>query len=1003
MKLLAVHIDQFGQFHQQYFLFPLESFVLLQGNNESGKTTLTRFIKYMLFGFPSRSILKANGLLSENEALIGGRIEFEHPDRGKGTLIRHLRKDNGKATILLENGEKDEESLLKKWFQGMDLALYEAVFNLDLDGLKDLHKLKPEELQHFLFSTGMLGNARILELEKKLEKETAERFRPLGKNPTMNQTLSELEATKEKLQSWDKKWDQYVLLKEEKEGLEKEAGKLEQAGKDQLEERQLFTEFKAIEPTLIRFDGVREALSQFSEELEDFPSNGRERYESWRTQMVTLEGEKTDLFQKIKETEEKLDKLKEQIDSQWLIEQSTIKKLVGETSNLDELQLEMGRVKERIDNERRSLQVLYDRLDMGKEFELTEQVVRFVDTGLQFKHELKSSLQELERMDQEIIFIQREMATLKQEMTALNQRSQESVDELSHSEREEALRLHDLFQREDLRRQELDWVETELKEIKKDQQQRHQLKKYALTLLVTACVLLVGALLGGIALFHHAWQWELSGSILFIVLLLFAGLRFLLSLSALSDKKMGDLKAKLQKLRSEQETLNTGKDLLERYLKSAKMGDEYESRKTMIERIDTNLQQRQDELEAVHSLRLKSESRLRKKLKEKGYPYDVELSLVLDLVELMEQAKQSVYNKATLSETLHQLSEEKKKMMDQLSLLNERMGSSFTFFDLKQLLEKLDQFEKEQDQLLQTLIVLKRQGQSFDERIARFQKECYNLWRQAHAQSEEDFYKKAALWTQRQDCFREKDDLYQTLLTVLHDEDRIEQFLTWSHDGTWSSFSPSMLNDRLQKNETSLDRVSVQLEELNLQLRQLEEDEQQAELIHHYEKLRQKFKQEASVWAVYKTAKSLLNETKETYKAKRLPKLIEHTQKYFHDITCGAYIGVYYQEADGFSIEGVEGSIFKLEELSRGTAEQLYVSIRLALVKMFELPVSLPLLVDDGFVNFDDLRLGQMLQVLQKISDERQVLLLTCHSYENVTMRMEEWKESGRKVGNFNG
>lgn len=65
--------------------------------------------------------------------------------------------------------------------------------------------------------------------------------------------------------------------------------------------------------------------------------------------------------------------------------------------------------------------------------------------------------------------------------------------------------------------------------------------------------------------------------------------------------------------------------------------------------------------------------------------------------------------------------------------------------------------------------------------------------------------------------------------------------------------------------------------------------------------------------------------------------------------------------------------------LSTGARDQLYLALRLAVCKVLlpqEEPV--PLVLDDPFLTFDDERTKRGFELLQKIAQERQVILLTC-------------------------
>ena len=70
--------------------------------------------------------------------------------------------------------------------------------------------------------------------------------------------------------------------------------------------------------------------------------------------------------------------------------------------------------------------------------------------------------------------------------------------------------------------------------------------------------------------------------------------------------------------------------------------------------------------------------------------------------------------------------------------------------------------------------------------------------------------------------------------------------------------------------------------------------------------------------------------------------------------------------------------------LSRGTREQLYLALRLALCGEND---ECPIILDDALVSFDDERLGYALDYLEDLAKERQILLFTCQSRERRYLR----------------
>jgi uncharacterized protein YhaN len=134
-------------------------------------------------------------------------------------------------------------------------------------------------------------------------------------------------------------------------------------------------------------------------------------------------------------------------------------------------------------------------------------------------------------------------------------------------------------------------------------------------------------------------------------------------------------------------------------------------------------------------------------------------------------------------------------------------------------------------------------------------------------------------------------------------------------------------------------------------------------------------------WAVVTLARSLVEETLERYMAERQPGVLQVAGRRLAQVTGGKYVGVM-QDGDGesFVVLDAAGRAKSPEQLSRGTAEQLYLSLRLALAAEFARHgAALPLVMDDVLVNFDLRRAGAAAAALAEIGTERQVIVFTCH------------------------
>ena len=109
--------------------------------------------------------------------------------------------------------------------------------------------------------------------------------------------------------------------------------------------------------------------------------------------------------------------------------------------------------------------------------------------------------------------------------------------------------------------------------------------------------------------------------------------------------------------------------------------------------------------------------------------------------------------------------------------------------------------------------------------------------------------------------------------------------------------------------------------------------------------------------------------------------MLEEASAAFERITSGTYKRILQDESGlGLVVMDSRGFTKRPEELSRGSAEQLYLCLRLALASEFSRRAeSLPLIMDDVLVNFDPERARAVAAELARFSERRQILIFTCH------------------------
>jgi uncharacterized protein YhaN len=131
----------------------------------------------------------------------------------------------------------------------------------------------------------------------------------------------------------------------------------------------------------------------------------------------------------------------------------------------------------------------------------------------------------------------------------------------------------------------------------------------------------------------------------------------------------------------------------------------------------------------------------------------------------------------------------------------------------------------------------------------------------------------------------------------------------------------------------------------------------------------------------------LLEETRAVVARDHQPPTLRDASHWLARLTDGRYTRITTTiDAARLEVHESDGQVWQPERLSRGTREQVFLALRLALVRDLQRHgVMLPVVMDDALVNFDDSRAQAAARVLMEfVSDhprERQLLALTCHAH----------------------
>jgi uncharacterized protein YhaN len=247
------------------------------------------------------------------------------------------------------------------------------------------------------------------------------------------------------------------------------------------------------------------------------------------------------------------------------------------------------------------------------------------------------------------------------------------------------------------------------------------------------------------------------------------------------------------------------------------------------------------------------------------------------------------------------------------------------------------------------------------------------LLAEANASSPQDFVARADIYKQRRQLIQE---LEKIPIDVVE---------------------PAMLFDMRADEEAAFQAAQIELSDLEQRLVQvrhesgrveeritmMEKSEERSRALSRQETILARIDEAAEQWAVITLCRALLDETRKVYETERQPEVLRQASSFFGVMTEHRYVRVIAPLDGGeIQVERIDGTRLAPQQLSRGTAEQLYLSMRLALVREYANHVDpLPVVFDDIFVNFDPDRSRTSLKALEKLCATHQVLLFTCHPH----------------------
>jgi uncharacterized protein YhaN len=288
-------------------------------------------------------------------------------------------------------------------------------------------------------------------------------------------------------------------------------------------------------------------------------------------------------------------------------------------------------------------------------------------------------------------------------------------------------------------------------------------------------------------------------------------------------------------------------------------------------------------------------------------------------------------------------------------------------------LEQLSKVAEEIRSLDEAAIRAEAEFERVNRQIEETRRQIQLLFGEASASGESEFVERAEIFKQRRQLIHELEKIpFETpepgfLFDLWADEEA-------AHEAARADLAAA---------EARLAEVRHESGRIEERIVIMEKSEERSRTLTKQATVLARIDEAAEEWAIITLCRALLEEARKVYEVERQPEVLRQASSFFKVMTEGRYLRVI-APLDGteFQVERADGVRLSPQLLSRGTAEQLYLAMRLALVREYARHVDpLPVVFDDIFVNFDPARARNSIAAVRDLATTHQILLFTCHPH----------------------
>lgn len=855
---------------------------------------------------------------SKQGSFYGGSLTC-HDDEIGVIHIERTSDRGGHAQVFLPNGEVKDEAFLQALLKGTDRRLYQSIYSFDVFGLQNVQALNQDQIGEFLLFSSLFGSDAATKMDSRLLKQQEQLFKPNGRKPELNQQLDRLKELTGQLKQARLVEGSYTEKKREQSELTETIEKLQNEMKQAEEHLQKLTESIQVYPMIEKKVELKKELARFPDRVKRFRAETKHELDKLESHLHPKNAQLTALKQKLDHLQTSLVQVQPLYDKDTLMEMNRV---VDEASNAE-------LVKKRIAECRANRDSLKQKIDEAEVKLKWERPIKLeiIDDSLEFEWELKE--------------------TVTQYIRLMDRKAQ-------------------LDERFDHARHELDEAEAALKGLKEQQVRLHEAEDDAKhTRSKKKPIDSQTSLFQGLIAFDVVFLFVLFFLTEWWITLLFAVFSVFLFFVIYSFSQRNSNKQR------------NGEDALDSFQVQAASAETLMRQKELLyERIIRQYEDWELELEPV-------QQQVEEKKRQLGL--SSELSFLVEAFHILKQLKMNTAAYDELQREIKELSDQQsiyeRKVSALSSILQNKEGTiQENISTFQEILKDEAKREKERQTLHVSIQHAIQQLTTLEGEIQYYEKQTVELFRQVEAESKEDYQVLSHLSKE----YRERLSELQQLNQELHRSGCFDEEEWIVRKGL------PLLEEECAKAKQHLHDVQLNAEntekrlaELAVEIRQIEASGTVSDLTHQLAAEQEHAKHLAKKWAAIQLVRTVIREKLNEHKETRLPALLHTASSFIQPLTNDRYEAILFSpEDDLLMVKRMDGRIFRPEELSQATCEQIYLAIRFALALSHQQDCQLPFMMDDSFVHFDHVRLGRVLEMMNELTRfETQLFYFTCHEH----------------------